>query len=138
MVLLGREAGQRFLSAFIEAELTNRSISAQCSNRHHDAGRACRESTYYVMLNVLRAVGGITHGRDADPLFTLTQTVDMLSRTDFTDGVRRCGLKICSACKEDLTECVAKARQHVWTLIPQWFGLQENASPGLASTIELQ
>lgn len=136
MVLLGREAGQRFLSAFIEAELTNRPISSQCTNRHHDAGRACRESTYYVMLNVLRAVGGITHGRDADPLFTLTQTVDMLSRTDFTDGVRRCGLKICSACKEDLAGCVAKARQHVWHLIPQWYGLEESASPGLAVASE--
>ena len=134
MVLLGREAGQRFLSAFIEAELTNRPISTQCSNRHHDAGRVCRESTYYVMLNVLRAVGGITHGRDADPLFTLTQTVDMLSRTDFTDGVRKCGLKICSACKEDLTECVAKARRHVWALIPQWFSLEESTSPGLAGS----
>lgn len=127
-VLIGREAGQRFLSAFIEAELTNRPIAAQCSNRHHDAGRVCRESTYYVMLNVLRAVGGITHGRDADPLFTLTQAVEMLSRTDFTDGVRRCGLKICAACKEDLTQCAEKARKHVWHLIPQWFGLE--AAPG--------
>ena len=135
-VLLGRESGQRFLSAFIEAELTNRPISAECGNKHHDAGRVCRESTYYVMLNVLRAVGGITHGRDADPLFTLTQAVDMLSRTDFTDGVRRCGLKICSACKEDLAECVTKARKHVWALIPQWFGLEESASPGSASTLD--
>lgn len=137
-MLLGRESGQRFLSAFIEAELTSRPISTQCGNRHHDAGRACRESTYYVMLNVLRAIGGITHGRDADPLFTLTQTVEMLSRTDFTDGVRRCGLKICAACKEDLTECVAKARQHVWTLIPQWFALESPASPGsVSSTLDL-
>ncbi|GJE90440.1 hypothetical protein PsYK624_065730 [Phanerochaete sordida] len=137
-VLLGREAGQRFLSAFIEAELTNRPIAAQCNNKHHDAGRVCRESTYYVMLNVLRAVGGITHGRDADPLFTLNQTVEMLSRTDFTDGVRRCGLKICSACKEDLAECVAKARKHVWTLIPQWFSLEQPAaaSPGLAASLD--
>ncbi|EKM50332.1 uncharacterized protein PHACADRAFT_188574 [Phanerochaete carnosa HHB-10118-sp] len=137
MVLLGREAGQRFLSAFIETELTNRPVAAQCTNRHHDAGRVCRESTYYVMLNVLRAVGGVTHGRDADVLFTLTQTVDMLSRTDFTDGVRRCGLKICAACKEDLAACVAKARQHVWHLIPQWFGLEAGpVSPGLAGGLD--
>lgn len=132
LVLLGRESGQRFLSAFIEAELTGRPIAAQCDNKLQDAGRVCRESTYYVMLNVLRAIGGITHGRDADPLFTLTLTVEMLSRTDFTDGVRRCGLKICSACKADLRECVEKARRHVWALIPQWFGLEAAASPGSA------
>lgn len=133
LTLLGRESGQRFLSSFIEAELTERAISETCSNKHHDAGRVCRESTYYVMLNVLRAVGGITHGRDADPLFTLTQTVDMLSRTDFTDGVRRCGLKICGPCKEDLAECVSKARQHVWHLIPQWFGIAAPPSPSAES-----
>ena len=84
------------------------------------------------MLNVLRAVGGITHGRDADPLFTLTQMVEMLSRTDFTDGVKRCGLKICGACKADLTDCVTRARQHVWNLIPSWFGLTDcTVSPTL-------
>ncbi len=131
MILIGREAGQRFLSSFIEAELNSRSIATDCTNRQHDEGRACRDSSYYVMLNVLRAVGGITHGRDADPLFTLIQTVEMLSRTDFTDGVRRCGLKICGACKTDLAECVGRARQHVWNLIPEWFGLTACISPNI-------
>lgn len=137
MVLLGREAGQRFLSSFIEAELTSRPISPDCANKHHDDGRVCRESSYYVMLNVLRAVGGITHGRDADPLFTLMQTVEMLSRTDFTDGVRRCGLKICGACKTDLTECAGRARKHVWTLIPEWFGVADCVSPDLPNILDL-
>ncbi|KAI0085843.1 hypothetical protein BDY19DRAFT_996503 [Irpex rosettiformis] len=137
MVLLGREAGQRFLSSFIEAELTSRPISADCTNKHHDDGRLCRESSYYVMLNVLRAIGGITHGRDADPLFTLMQTVEMLSRTDFTDGVRRCGLKICGACKADLTECAGRARKHVWALIPEWFGLAEASLPNVPKDLEI-
>ncbi|KAI0690218.1 hypothetical protein BC835DRAFT_1307999 [Cytidiella melzeri] len=138
MVFLGREAGQRFLSSFIAAELTNRPISADCTNRQHDHGRACRESSYYVMLNVLRAVGGITHGRDADPLFTLMQAVEMLSRTDFTDGERRCGLKICGSCKADLSECAGRARKHVWTLIPEWFGLTSTdvLSPDFSEVLE--
>lgn len=135
MVLHGREAGQRFLSSFIEAELTARPISDDCTNKHHEDGRVCRESSYYVMLNVLRAIGGITHGRDADPLFTLMQTVEMLSRTDFTDGVRRCGLKICGPCKADLADCAGRARNHVWTLIPEWFGLMDCVTP-LASPVE--
>ena len=74
---------------------------------------------------VVRGTVFAPHGRDADPLFTLNQMVEMLSRTDFTDGVKRRGLKICGACKADLTECVGKARQHVWNLIPSWFALSD-------------
>lgn len=126
-ILLGREAGQRFLSSFIAAELSARSPCAACANAGTDSGRACRDSVYYVHLNVLRAVGGITHGRDADALFTLSQVVEMLGRTDFTDGVRRCGLRICCACRRELEECVQKAREHVWNLVPGWFGLEDEA-----------
>lgn len=123
LVFQGRESGQRYIAKFIDEQLVSRPLSADCQNRHVDAGRVCRESSYYVMLNILRAVGGISHGRDADPLFTLTQVVDMLSRTDFTDGVRQCGLKMCSACKVDLSECVDKARNEVWDMFPEWFKL---------------
>jgi hypothetical protein len=56
---------------------------------------ACRESFYFIVLNVLRSVGGIACGRDADPLFTLLQAVEMCERTDFSDGTRMCGLRMC-------------------------------------------
>ena len=46
----------------------------------------CIESFYFILLNVLRSVGGIACGRDGDLLFTLVQAVDMLSRTDFRMG----------------------------------------------------
>ncbi|KAH9935080.1 hypothetical protein B0H21DRAFT_76663 [Amylocystis lapponica] len=124
IALLGRETGQRYLAAFIETELSARALAADCANRHHDGGRACRESFYFVMLNVLRAVGGIACGRDADPLFALVQAADMLERTDFSDGVRQCGLRMCGACKADFRGTVEKAREEVWTLIPVWFGLR--------------
>ncbi|KAI0703953.1 hypothetical protein C8Q76DRAFT_753051 [Earliella scabrosa] len=121
----GREEGQRFLAAFINAELSERAVSANCQNRHHADGHHCRESFYFVMLNLLRAVGGIATGRDADPLFSLMQAAEMLSRTDFSDGTRQCGLRICAVCKEDFSRAVARARREAWEMIPVWFGLQQ-------------
>ena len=123
IVFHGRESAQRHLAAFIDRELVSRPISQGCSNKHNDDGRVCRESFYYVMLNLLRAIGGISHGRDADPLYSLSQTTGMLSRTDFSDGEKQCGLKICAACKSDLTSSVRAERRDVWKKIPEWFGL---------------
>ncbi|RPD58813.1 hypothetical protein L226DRAFT_471169 [Lentinus tigrinus ALCF2SS1-7] len=128
-VFRGREQGQRFLAAFIEQELSGRAISANCANRPHANGHHCRESYYFIMLNLLRAVGGIATGRDADPLFSLLQGVEMLSRTDFSDGTRQCGLRICASCKEDFSIAVAKARREAWEQIPAWFGLQAKDAP---------
>ncbi|OBZ65309.1 hypothetical protein A0H81_14762 [Grifola frondosa] len=128
---LGRESGQRYLASFIENELTGRPLSANCANKHDEGGRDCLESFYFIMLNVLRSVGGIATGRDADPLFTLVQAVEMLSRTDFSDGVRQCGLKMCPSCKADFTKSVSKAREQVWEQIPGWFGLR-----GISQSLE--
>ncbi|OSD00139.1 hypothetical protein PYCCODRAFT_1371806 [Trametes coccinea BRFM310] len=122
---LGREASQQFLSTFIDGELSGRAISANCANRHHANGHHCRESFYFVMLNVLRSVSGIASGRDADPLFSVLQAVEMLSRTDFSDGTKQCGLRICASCKEDFTLSAAKAREEAWAMIPVWFGLKD-------------
>jgi hypothetical protein len=97
----------------------------------------CAESFYYILLNVLRSVGGIACGRDADPLFTLVQALEMLSRTDFTtadmgtgdtnseggSGQKKCGLKLCAMCKLDFAKAVVRAREEVWALLPAWFGL---------------
>ncbi len=136
-IFQGREAGQRYIAAFIDKELSGRAISRNCQNRHHSNGHYCRESYYFIMLNLLRAVSGIATGRDADPLFSLMQAVEMLSRTDFSDGTRQCGLRICASCKEDFSLAVAKARREVWEQIPVWFGLRQPAElktpPGSAS-----
>ncbi|KZT72000.1 hypothetical protein DAEQUDRAFT_744039 [Daedalea quercina L-15889] len=125
--LLGREVGQRYVAAFIEKELSTRPVSSACTNRHRDNGRPCRESFYFIMLNVLRSVGGISAGRDADPLFTLMQAMEMLNRKDFTDGEKQCGLQVCEPCKVDFAQSAATARQQVWAQLPSWFGLQPTA-----------
>ncbi|KAL4244116.1 hypothetical protein ABKN59_009447 [Abortiporus biennis] len=123
-VFIGRESGQRYITGFIEEELVCRKVSKDCRNKHLDNSRVCRESMYYIMLNVLRAVSGISHGRDADPLYTLAQAEHMLTRTDFSDGVTtQCALKMCVVCKGAFTECVDKARREVWDVMPSWFGL---------------
>jgi hypothetical protein len=81
------------------------------------------------MLNMLRSVGGIACGRDADALFTLRQAGGMLTRTDFSDGQGECGLGICEGCKAEFAEAVDDARKEVWELMPGWFGL--GAVPGV-------
>jgi hypothetical protein len=124
-ILKGREHSQKFMASFIQRELQSRAPSAECENRFDEVNpsQACYESFYFIMLNILRSVGGITAGRDADPLFTLMQATDMLTRTDFSDGEQQCGLKMCRACKVDFATTVTRVREEVWRLLPRWFGL---------------
>ncbi|THH14391.1 hypothetical protein EW146_g5936 [Bondarzewia mesenterica] len=120
----GREAAQRTIAAFISKELTERPISPSCLHQDDDSGRQCHESFYFITLNTLRSVGGIASGRDADPLFTLLQTIDMLHRTDFSDGERLYGLRLCCFCKLDFATAVNRARAELWKEIPAWFELE--------------
>jgi hypothetical protein len=119
----GREYAQRYIAIFVERHLRNRPISAGCMHRAEDNGRYCRESFYFIMLNILRSVGGIASGREGDPLYTLVQAVEMMNRTDFSDGQKQCGLRMCQSCKVDFAACVSTARTEVWSLIPGWFGI---------------
>lgn len=124
-VYRGREAAQRYLADFVIKELQGRAPAPDCMYLEEDTpSRMCRESFYFIMLNVLRSVGGIACGRDADPLFTLVQAVDMLSRTDFSDGHRQCGLRLCHPCKIDFANSATRAREEVWRLLPTWFELE--------------
>jgi hypothetical protein len=126
-VLAGREQGQRFMISFIEKSLVDPPISTRCLNQEFQS-QACRAAFYFIMLNALRSINGIAFGRDADPLFTLTQTEDMLDRTDYADAMDPkvlCSLNICVACKSDFRVMIRIARQDVWRLIPNWFGLPD-------------
>ncbi|KDR70044.1 hypothetical protein GALMADRAFT_76823 [Galerina marginata CBS 339.88] len=126
--LRGREATQRYMAGFIAKELHCRAPATDCLNsaEKESSSRPCHESFYFIMLNILRSVGGIACGRDADPLYTLIQAADMLTRTDFSDGQRQCGLKLCQTCKVDFAEATSKAREEVWSLLPQWFGFVDS------------
>jgi len=121
----GRESAQLYMTTFIQRELQSRLPSADCASAYdkRTPNRFCHESFYFIMLNILRSVGGIACGRDGDPLFTLVQAMDMLSRTDFSDGRKQCGLRMCNPCKIDFAAAATRAREEVWGLLPGWFGL---------------
>ncbi|KAH7914875.1 hypothetical protein BJ138DRAFT_1055900, partial [Hygrophoropsis aurantiaca] len=120
----GREQSQLYIHTFLETALRDRP-SPNCMNTGKPTAAHCFESFYFIQLNVLRSVGGIAYGRDADPLFTLVQAMEMLERTDFSDGVKQCGLKMCIVCKAEFADSVRKARMEVWGKIPGWFGLAD-------------
>jgi hypothetical protein len=125
-VLRGREHVQHFLASFLASELQERRASSECRYRiDPDPSWPCHESFYFIMLNVLRSVGGIACGRDADSLHTLVQAVEMLSRTDFSNGMHTCGLRMCEVCKADFAAAAVRAREEMWMSLPVWFGLQD-------------
>ena len=126
-VLAGREQGQRFMISFIERTLVDPPISPRCLSQEFQS-QACRAAFYFIMLNALRSMNGIAIGRDADPLYTLSQTEDMLDRIDYADATDPkvlCSLNICAACKSDFRAVIRTARQDVWKSIPSWFGLPD-------------
>ncbi|KAH6901125.1 hypothetical protein BKA70DRAFT_1375140 [Coprinopsis sp. MPI-PUGE-AT-0042] len=132
----GREKAQKYISDFVARELENRSPASGCAGRDgkdKEPSRNCLESFYFIMLNILRSVGGIACGRDGSPFYARAGH-EMLSRTDFSDGHRTTGLKICHACKVDFAASVAKAREEVWSLLPVWFGLVSQSEKVLAGS----
>ena len=129
IALIGRERAQRVVATFIEEELSNRDPAADCHNRADEGNgmRAnfCRESFYYIMLNLLRAVSGLASGRDCDPLYSLTQAVEMMGRSDFSDGTTMMSLKLCAACRQEFANAVRLARERIWQQMPTWFGMKD-------------
>ncbi|KAI0065949.1 hypothetical protein BV25DRAFT_1868638 [Artomyces pyxidatus] len=121
----GRESGQRALSRFVEGYIAPREPSPTCLNKNIGAGQCCREAFHLVMINTLRSVGGIASGRDADPLYTLAQMVEMMHRTDWIDGDTQHGLRICLPCKADFAGAVNAGREETWRQIPGWFDLDD-------------
>ncbi|KAH9049093.1 hypothetical protein EDB84DRAFT_1585703 [Lactarius hengduanensis] len=115
----GREALQRSVATFLDAQVKNRSPAEGCAG-----GQACRDAFYFITLNTLRSVGGIAAGRDGDPLFTLGQMIDMLHHTEWVDGQYLRGLPMCGKCREEFFPAVHAGRQAIWDQIPEWFGLE--------------
>lgn len=98
-VLEGRERGQKYVTHYVATELCKRAPSPFCTNAGDDYSRLCHESFYFIMLNILRCVGGLSNGRDADPLFTILQSVEMMSREDFINDQGKFRLGLCGPCK---------------------------------------
>lgn len=135
VALQGRERAQRVVAIFIEEELSNREPCADCHSRTTDSGRTCREAFYYITLNMLRALSGLASGRDCDPLYSLAQAGEMMSRADYTaDGTTFCSLRLCAACKLEFAQAVKLGRERVWTQIPSWFGMEDFSGMPMKTT----
>lgn len=77
-------------------------------------------------IDIFRCIGGVSIGRDADPLFTLSQGMDRLTRPDKSEGERARAL-MCGSCKVELLSDCTRGREAAWALIPEWFGLVEES-----------
>jgi hypothetical protein len=112
----GRETLQRSVATFLDAHVKSRAPAAGCTG-----GQACLDALYFIALDTLRSVGGIAAGRNADPLFTLLQMIDMLH---WVDGQHLRGLPMCGKCREEFVPAVHAGRQVIWDQIPAWFELE--------------
>lgn len=115
-VFRGRERAQQYLAKFILQQVQHRKPSPECSFKHDKIpSRACQESFYYINLQMLRGVGGVDVGRDADPLYSLVQAMQFLSRPE---------ISLCTSCKQEFGDACANARHELWTMLPEWFEIK--------------
>jgi hypothetical protein len=115
----GRETLQLSVAHFLDLHVKDRPPAEGCTG-----GQACRDAFYFLTLNTLRAVGGVTAGRDGDPLFTLGQMLDMLHHIEWVDGRYMRGFPMCGKCREEIVLAVYAGRQAIWDQIPACFGLE--------------
>ncbi|KAJ4473103.1 hypothetical protein J3R30DRAFT_3296710 [Lentinula aciculospora] len=130
--LQGRELGQQFLINFLASHLETRQPSPGCWYRSSsDPGKPhlCVQGFHQMYIDIYRCIGGVAIGRDADPLFTLSQGMERLKRPDKIEGERVRAL-MCGPCKVEFLSDCAKGRETAWELIPEWFGLVEEPKEG--------
>ncbi|KAF8915269.1 hypothetical protein CPB85DRAFT_1251692 [Mucidula mucida] len=122
-ILRGRELAQEFMAHFI---LSSRSPADMCLTP-----ALCSRAFYFISLNLLRAIGGVAPGRDADPLYMLSQAIEMLEREDFevSPGGTPVGLSMCLYCKVVFSQECMKKREEAWQCMPEWFGLRGDDRP---------
>ncbi|KAH7878432.1 uncharacterized protein C8R40DRAFT_1158997 [Lentinula edodes] len=127
--LQGRELAQNYLINFLSLHLETRQPSSGCWYRNSSPpskAHPCAQAFQQMYIDIFRCIGGVSIGRDADPLFTLSQGMDRLTRPDKSEGERAKTL-ICGSCKVELLSDCTKGREAAWALIPEWFGLVEES-----------
>ena len=121
----GREAMQRSVSTFLDAQVKSRAPARGCTGGGGpEPGQACRGTFHFMVLNTLRMVMGVAPGRDGDPLFTLSRMIDMLHHAEWVDGRHSRGFPMCDKCREEFIPVVHAGRQAIWDQIPGWFELE--------------
>ncbi|KIK52868.1 hypothetical protein GYMLUDRAFT_179637 [Collybiopsis luxurians FD-317 M1] len=127
--LRGRECAQRFLLDFLSTHVENRQPSVKCLYRHplHPSltkSHPCVQGFQQIYFDTFRCIGGVAIGRDADPLFTLNQAMERLTKPHRIESERMRAL-MCSPCKLEFLDVCARGREAAWGCIPSWFGLEE-------------
>lgn len=123
---LGRESGQRYLVDFLSSHVTCRKPSSDCLFPRDCLSHPCVQAFREIRLNIFRSIGGIDSGRDADPLFSLAQAMELLTKPDRIEGERARAL-MCSPCKVAFLDDFARVRETAWMHLPSWFGLEEES-----------
>ncbi|KAF5386491.1 hypothetical protein D9757_005839 [Collybiopsis confluens] len=128
--LHGRERGQRFLLDFLANHVEKRRPSPRClytqSPLHPSLLKShpCIRAFQQIYIDIFRSIGGVSIGRDADPLFTISQAMDRLTRPGTVEDERTKAF-ICGSCKVDFLVDCSRGREAAWACIPGWFGLEE-------------
>ena len=119
----GKEAGQNFVSLFIARELEDRGPSPWCLSVHNKDSEICRDAFALVTYECMRALSGLTTGRETDPLFMLQCIVGLQIQQTGTDFDEKPAARGCEICRADLRATIRRARQSIWDSIPGWFGI---------------
>ncbi|KIK53795.1 hypothetical protein GYMLUDRAFT_49209, partial [Collybiopsis luxurians FD-317 M1] len=126
--LRGCECAQHLLIDFLSIHVENRQPSVKCLYRHplHPSlikSHPCVQGLQQIYFDTFHCIGGVSIGHDADPLFTLNQTMERPTKPDRIESERMKAL-ICRPCKLEFLAC-ARGREAAWGCIPSWFGLEE-------------
>lgn len=126
-VLQGREHASRFLSTFIVQELEARDPCEACIHRHEEQlvrRRACQIAFEAVTFELLRDVNGVVCNRNSDPLYAIQDAELMQTRDDHPGRENKVAYRACEACRSDFGAVVDVAREELWSMLPEWFGIE--------------
>lgn len=122
----GRESAQLYLVDFLKTHITSRKPSSECLFPPNCPSHPCVRAFLEIHSSIFRCIGGIDSGRDADPLFSLAQAMELLTKPDRIEGERARAL-MCGPCKVELLGDFARGRETAWAHLPSWFGLEEES-----------
>jgi hypothetical protein len=123
LVFQGKEAGQNFISLLITRELEARRPGPWCFNVHANNSEICRDAFGMATYESMRAVCGLTAGRESDPLYLLQCIIELQTMTTGTAPSEKLPAQGCEMCRADLRAAIQRARQTIWDNIPGWFGI---------------
>lgn len=125
-ILRGKEQSARYFSTFIVNSLEGRTPSKHCVHRHDkqtSRKRRCQVAFETITLGILRDANGIVLNHNSDPLFALSDSLLMQTKTDQPGLDNTMVYRACEACRMEYGVLVQAARDEFWMRLPEWFEL---------------